>query len=277
MRLKTPLHDVVHLPFRRPDSFKALLISHSSCPLVLRNSSAAHFSTAFNNSGSRRRTNGFFCAIQFSLLIAFPKAIGRMLRTEFTPLIVQCACIDNWGSVFVATKHHHQVAYHCRFPFLVKLYNFFAAKMLQCHLNHGYRTFYDFVAGCNHSGGLLSPEHSAGDFRSVCEIADACFYDMDTGNVQPVAQVLFKRFVDFFMARPQGEFIVIVEAVIGIHTRQPSYSGIALDAHEVFIIIYLECRLERVLYLPYKDHTDLDGVTHLVVHFDLLTVEITGA
>src|SRR5690606_23499528 len=97
------------------------------------------------------------------------------------------------------------------------------------------------------------------------------------GNVQPVAQVPFKRFVDFFMTRPQGEFIIIVKAVIGIHTRQPSYSGIALYAHEVLIIIYLECRLECVLYLPYKDHTDLDGVTHLVVHFYLLTVDITCA
>src|ERR1041384_1763900 len=49
--------------FTLPASLRALAIIHSSCPLVLRNSSDAHFSTAFNNSGSSRNTKGFFWAI----------------------------------------------------------------------------------------------------------------------------------------------------------------------------------------------------------------------
>lgn len=44
-------------------SFKALLIIHSIWPLVLRNSSAAHFSTAERISGSNLNTKGFFLAI----------------------------------------------------------------------------------------------------------------------------------------------------------------------------------------------------------------------
>ena len=50
-----------------PASFNALLINHSNCPFVLRNSSAAHFSTAPNKSGSSRSTNGFFLGISFSV------------------------------------------------------------------------------------------------------------------------------------------------------------------------------------------------------------------
>lgn len=46
-----------------PDFFKASLISHSNCPLVLRNSSAAHFSTAFINFSSILRAKGFLFAI----------------------------------------------------------------------------------------------------------------------------------------------------------------------------------------------------------------------
>jgi len=44
----------------RPASFSALVMMYSNCPLVLRNSSAAHFSTALSVRGSSRRTNGFF-------------------------------------------------------------------------------------------------------------------------------------------------------------------------------------------------------------------------
>src|SRR6056297_1674947 len=51
--------------FQRPESFSAFVISHSNWPLVLRNSSAAHFSNAFILSSSRRSTN-FLLAINFS-------------------------------------------------------------------------------------------------------------------------------------------------------------------------------------------------------------------
>ena len=43
-----------------PASFNALVMMYSNCPLVLRNSSAAHFSTALSVRGSSRRTKGFF-------------------------------------------------------------------------------------------------------------------------------------------------------------------------------------------------------------------------
>src|SRR6187549_1071608 len=54
---------VNHFCFNRPASRNALAMIHSSWPLVLLNSSAAHFSTAFSNSASTRRANGFFWAI----------------------------------------------------------------------------------------------------------------------------------------------------------------------------------------------------------------------
>src|SRR5690606_6717462 len=53
-----------------PAFFSASCISHSNCPLVLRNSSAAHFSTAFINFSSILRAKGFlFAIIHLSSLI----------------------------------------------------------------------------------------------------------------------------------------------------------------------------------------------------------------
>lgn len=49
--------------FLRPALNNALSIIHSSCPLVLRNSSAAHFSTASSVSASILITKAFFFVI----------------------------------------------------------------------------------------------------------------------------------------------------------------------------------------------------------------------
>ena len=46
-----------------PAFFRASRMIHSSCPLVLRNSSALHFSRAFIMLSSKRSTNGFLDAI----------------------------------------------------------------------------------------------------------------------------------------------------------------------------------------------------------------------
>src|SRR6185437_12743201 len=46
-----------------PTSRNALCKTHSICPLTLRNSSAAHFSSAFIVAASIRNANGFFSAI----------------------------------------------------------------------------------------------------------------------------------------------------------------------------------------------------------------------
>ncbi len=48
------------MSFARPAFLRALSIIHSICPLVLRNSSAAHFSIALSVSGSILSTKGFF-------------------------------------------------------------------------------------------------------------------------------------------------------------------------------------------------------------------------
>ena len=83
-----------NLPARRSPSLKI----HSICPLVLRNSSAAHFSMAFIVSESMRRANGFL-----SLM-----------------LLMQCSCIYNRLGVFVAAKNNKQIAYHSCFLVLIK-------------------------------------------------------------------------------------------------------------------------------------------------------------
>lgn len=54
---------------RRPDFLRASDSIHSICPLVLRNSSAAHFSMAANISASTRKAKLFFISEKTSLLI----------------------------------------------------------------------------------------------------------------------------------------------------------------------------------------------------------------
>ena len=54
---------------------------------------------------------------------------------------MQCTCINNRCSIFIATKDNHQIAYHSCSLLIVKFYNILIGQLIKSHLNHRYSTF----------------------------------------------------------------------------------------------------------------------------------------
>lgn len=96
--------------FKRPLFFRASAMIHCSCPFVLLNSSAAHFSSAFMVSVSTLSTK---LLIEDSFFATFPPYL----------LMIQRTGIHNRLSRFIGTKHHQQIAYHGRLLLFVELHN----------------------------------------------------------------------------------------------------------------------------------------------------------
>src|SRR5690606_1284286 len=153
--------------------------------------------------------------------------------------------------------------------------NLFPAQMVQRHLHHTHRTLYYLIPRCNHSRGLLSPQHRASNFWRIGQISNARFDDANARDVEPVPQVLLEGAVHLFVTRTQGYFSLVVKVVVRIHTRQPTHCSIALDANKVFVVVDFKRGFECVLDLPDKDHTDLNGIPHLVIHLYLFTVKVS--
>src|SRR5690606_20940760 len=124
-------------------------------------------------------------------------------------------------------------------------------------------------------GGLLPAQHSARNLRRVGEVSNARFNDTNASNVHTILQVLLQGTVHLFMTGAQGHFRVIIKVVVRIHARKPAYRRIALNAYKVLVVVYFKGSFECILNLPDKDHTDLNGITHLVIHLDLFTVEVS--
>ena len=105
----------------RPLRRKASAIIHCSCPLVLRNSSAAHFSMASIVSASIRSTKLF-------VLDSFAAIMNC--------LVMKCSCIYHRLRCLICTKDYKQIAYHCCLALLIQLNNLLSRESFKGNLDH---------------------------------------------------------------------------------------------------------------------------------------------
>ena len=108
----------------RPAFLSAWSRMYCSCPFVLRNSSAAHFSIASIISASSRKTK---------FLVSLP-----------TVSMVQSSCIDDGLCRLFAAKDNQQIAHHGCLLFFVQFQNIFISQFIQCHFYHANSTVHNF-------------------------------------------------------------------------------------------------------------------------------------
>ena len=160
-------------------------------------------------------------------------------------------------------------------------------EFLQRQIDHADGPFDNLLTGRDDGVGLLAAQHHAGNFGGVGQIVDAGLDNLDAGDAQAAAQLLFEAVVDFLAAAAEGELVaVVVHIVVGVEASHFAEGGVALHVDKAVVALErgglgavfldggggvdldVEAGLVGVLDFPHQHEADHDGVAVLVVHLD---------
>ena len=115
-----------------------------------------------------------------------------------------------------------------------------------------------------------------GDFRRERQVRDARFDHPDTSAGQAFLDFPLQVIGDFLAVAAQRQRAGIVR-IVRIARRHRAQRRLALDVHEVFVVVDLEQRLRSVDDLPDDDCGNLDRIAIEIVDLEFARLEIANA